>query len=127
MVRQALKVCAAALLAIGTTMGLCSAAEAVIYTPLDYSNDPSISTFARGINDSGQVVGIIAPQGTAPHIGFLWTSGTFTTFAFPGAQQTNATDINNAGVIAGTYNLIGQSVTHGFILSGGIFTTIDVP
>ncbi len=56
--------------------------------------------------------------------GFLYTGGTFTRLAVPGASSTSPQSINDSGQIVGYY-VSGRS--RGFLYSGGTFTQIDVP
>ncbi len=79
-------------------------------TPVAFS-----STFARAINNFGQVVGFGAAPGN-PQQAFLWTpSGanatTGTTFALPslGGTSSIAFDVSSAGIVVGTStNALGQ-------------------
>ena len=89
-------------------------------------NPPSArNTYARGINDSGQIVGYSESAG--PYHGFLRSpSNRFTEVMYPGSGQTWAISINNNGVIAGYY--ADSSNFHGFIRdASGNFTAIDAP
>lgn len=90
---------------------------------VQYLNYPgAYQTDASGINNVGQVVGWYS---TGPHASFLYSSGSFTSFVYPGAStSTYAYGINDAGQIVGNYNSNGQ---HGFLYSGGSFTSIDYP
>ena len=83
----------------------------------------AIGTTARGVNDSGEIVGSFTDD-TGSH-GFLYKGGTFATLGPPGASQSEAASINNAGQIVGSFtDSAGQ---HGFLNVGGAFTTIDFP
>ena len=83
----------------------------------------AIGTTARGVNDSGEIVGSFFDD-TGSH-GFLYKGGTFATLGPPGASQSDAASINNAGQIVGSFtDSAGQ---HGFLNVGGAFTTIDFP
>src|SRR5215467_7975417 len=70
-------------------------------------------TFAYGINASGQIVGTFANAFPAPSDGFLYSGGSFTTIAVPGAISTGASGINNSGEIVGGYT--DSTGTHGFL------------
>jgi uncharacterized membrane protein len=75
-----------------------------------------------GINALEQIVGVGTFQG------FLYTGGSFTPIAVPGAALSVATGINNAGQIAGYFFGAGTNGgQHGFLDTGGSFTQIDVP
>jgi len=70
------------------------------------------STFAAGINDNGQVVGIY--HDAVGYHGFVYSGGLYTTLNAPGASQTFATGINASGQVAGYY-YDATGVVHGFI------------
>lgn len=86
---------------------------------------------ARGINDSGQIVGFFTTNGSAyqGYLGSISTmGGTFTSISDPlaasGGLGTFALGINASGVIAGYYyDASGNS--HGFVDDHGTFTTVD--
>src|SRR5207244_2525275 len=82
-------------------------------------------TFANGINDKGQIVGVYA-DANGFH-GFLRNSnGTFLTLDDPLATQgTTARDINAVGEIVGLYD--DAPDTHGLLDSGGTYFTLDDP
>jgi probable HAF family extracellular repeat protein len=84
------------------------------FTTIDYP--------AKGINDSGQIVGYFGDA--AGLHGFLYSGGSFTTIDVPGAVQTIANGINDSGQIVGSFS---DAAGHGFLDSGGTFTTIDAP
>jgi probable HAF family extracellular repeat protein len=58
---------------------------------------------ARGINDSGQIVGSYSEGPFGPEYGFLYAGGSLTTIDVPGANSTEAHGINDSGQIAGSY------------------------
>jgi probable HAF family extracellular repeat protein len=94
-------------------------------TPGGISFNP-LGTFAKGINNAGQVVGYYNASGGAIH-GFLYSGGSYTTLDDPlGAGGTYATGINNAGQIVGYFKDVNGGI-HGFLYSGGAYTTIDDP
>jgi len=69
-------------------------------------------TNAKGVNDSGQVVGYYSDAGGRFH-GFLYSGGNYTTIDV-GARGTFLNGINDAGQIVGTYvDSLGQN--HGFV------------
>lgn len=65
-----------------------------------------------------------AVPAAAESIGFVYSGGTYTTLAVPGAVYTQANSINNPGQVAGFY--YGGGVEAGFIYSGGTYTTLSV-
>ena len=81
------------------------------YTTISFSN--SVSTFARGINESGQIVGDYVDAAGNDH-GFLYSDGSYTTLAPPGSTWTEAYGINAQGEIVGTF-IDAQGVVRGFI------------
>jgi probable HAF family extracellular repeat protein len=104
-------------------------------TDIDYPL-PSTTTTANGINDRGDIVGgyctgtgyTSCPIGQeSPAIfGFLLKKGIYTTLAFPGAQESQASAINNAGDVVGIY-LINNTGPHAYLYKDGVYTTIDYP
>ncbi|PYR32400.1 MAG: hypothetical protein DMF92_02240 [Acidobacteria bacterium] len=108
-------------------------------TAIDYPG--ATSTVARGINDSGQIVGTYSCSAacTRPDTGevsaagghgFLLDNGVYTRIDVPaaGASATTARGISVQGTIVGHYNVGG--VTHGFTYSpadGTWVYPIDVP
>ncbi|HTD48727.1 MAG TPA: hypothetical protein VK881_15785, partial [bacterium] len=101
-----------------------------VFTPIDVPATlggfgPTFGTRCRGINDSGQIVGVYFDPAFHRH-GFLLNDGAFSTFDFPGAPLTLPRRINNSGQIVGIY-LLANGLVHGFLLAGGSFTPIDVP
>jgi probable HAF family extracellular repeat protein len=86
----------------------------------------AVAADARGINDSGQVVGRYIDGSGNTH-GFLYSSGSVTTIDCTGATLTEANGINTSGQIVGDY-IDTSLATHGFLLnSGGACTAIDDP
>src|SRR5262249_49936378 len=73
------------------------------------------STWATGINDAGQIVGVFS--NVSGEHGFLYTGGVFTTIDFPTSPGTSSVaipfGINNAGQIVGNF-AVGR-VVHGFL------------
>src|SRR6478736_3764825 len=105
----------------------------IIFTTLDDPsatlNDPILvkGTAARGINGTGQIVGLFSDNNGRPNHGFLFSGGSFTTLDDPSAaNNTTLHGINNAGEIVGEYT-DSTGATHGFLLSGVSFTTLDDP
>jgi probable HAF family extracellular repeat protein len=105
------------------------------FTTFDVPGATGGITYASGINDQGQIVGVfdtysLFSDGSIrmQDHGFLRdTSGNFTTIDVPGEFNTTANGINNAGQIVGDFGPPGSEGHHGFILIGGSFTTLDVP
>lgn len=80
-------------------------------------------TFASGINDSGDIVGVyyLCQDSPACLKSFIYFNGAYTVFEKPGAFATNIYDINNIGQIVGTY-IDENMITHGFVA-----TPVNVP
>jgi hypothetical protein len=96
------------------------------YTTIAYT--PASVTDARGINNSGEIVGTYYnPFSSSPIQGFQDIGGTFTTLDYPGAATTDVTGVNNVGQIVGWYLGSNLEVTNGFLDTRGTFTTIDYP
>jgi len=93
------------------------------YTTIDYPG--AYATFASGINNAGQIVGLYTDLHGIGH-GYLDVAGAFTTIDFPGAAQTFAGGINNAGSVVGTYYDQAGGY-HGFLYKAGSYTSLDYP
>src|SRR5919204_3508802 len=75
----------------------------------------NLGTNAKGVNDSGQVVGYYYDAGNHSH-GFLYSGGTFGTYTTidVGARGTFINGINDAGQMVGTYQ-DSNGHFHGFV------------
>jgi len=82
------------------------------------------STFAIGVNYSGEVAGGFFDPDTFR--GFSETGGVFSSIDIPGQGDTLPEGINATGDIVGGYRDI-NFVQHGFILSKGNFLSLDFP
>jgi uncharacterized membrane protein len=105
------------LLAVGALVSLAGATKAdYVFTTIDPI--PGFYTAAYGINNLGQIVGVVGGDG------FLLSGGSLIPFKLPGFG-TFPRAINDAGDIVGySSTLTGSS---GFLLSGGNLTQISVP
>ena len=98
------------------------------YTTLNAPGNP----LPIGINDAGQIVGVLEnfEHSSSPQ-SFLYSGGSYTTLPddpFATSGTTVATGINNAGQIVGYYRNAGNpGFGLGFLYSNGTFTTIDDP
>jgi hypothetical protein len=125
---------AAVMLFVG---GAAGAATTETFVPTAIQYPGSSFTSARGINNSGDIVGnyICSPAagctltgeaGAAGSHGFLLQDGVYTRIDVPGGTNTNARGISEQGTIVGHYSSAG--VTHGFAYSEGNYVyPIDVP
>ena len=85
----------------------------------------SSATFARGINDAGDIVGQFSTGGVIH--GFKLANGIYTAIDYPGARFTVATAINNAGQIVGLFGF-SDGDQHGFRRDpNGTYVVVDVP
>src|SRR6266403_1351955 len=86
---------------------------------------PWEQTYALGVNDLGEIVGL-ANDGIDAH-GFLYSKGNYLRLndPFPGAFGTEPIGINNLSQIVGSYTY--NNASHGFLYDNGVYTTIDVP
>lgn len=116
----------ATMMAIGGLLSATSPASAAAYTFTTLDVPGASFTAARGINDTGQIVGSFGDS-TGQNLDFLYSDGTFTTLDVPGAAFTIASGINDAGQIVGTFGPPGPIGGHGFLYTGGNFTTLEVP
>jgi probable HAF family extracellular repeat protein len=91
--------------------------ETIVVPNAPFGNPPR----ARGINDSGQIVGGYSDITVGHNLAFLKDGDLYIAFSYPEAQITYAYDINNSGEIVGYY-LDSQNHYHGFL-----FTLDTVP
>jgi probable HAF family extracellular repeat protein len=89
----------------------------------DASPDSSGSPF--GINNQGTIVGSYRDVDDNLH-GFILSDGVYTSFDFPGLQDTSLNGINDPGQIVG-YGLDVDGNAHGFVIRKGVATPIAVP
>jgi photosystem II stability/assembly factor-like uncharacterized protein len=77
----------------------------------------------HSINGTGRVVG---NNGTTS---LLYSNGSYTPIAFPGAESTIALGINNNGQIVGYYYVLLSNLFHSFLydLNSGVYTSFDYP
>src|SRR5258708_322796 len=115
-----------------TWVWLCLVTLAVVLVPAVHSQSVSTidvpgatDTFARSINNSGEIVGYFLGASGLPQ-GFLLSRGTFTPLNVPGAEATVAEYINDSGQVIGLFEH-NDGIDHGFLFSAGSFTTFDFP
>ena len=85
----------------------------------------SLGTFALGVNDAGNVVGVYFDSQGREH-GFLLQGSAYVSIDFPGAVATEALGTNKHGDIVGDYT-DSAGVVHGFALMNGRFQEVDAP
>jgi hypothetical protein len=119
-----------AMLMLGGGMAGPAIAGPVSYNFNSISVPGSLSTWAQGVNNAGDVVGgyvDVKDPNDVFHGFLLDTTGHFQTIDVPGAQiRTSPQAINNSGEIVGSY-VDANGVSHGFLDKNGVFKTIDVP
>ena len=132
--RRALVLVTAVLL-VGVRAASAATTETFVPTTIHYPG--STSTAARGINNSGEVVGTyscavacVNPQtgetSTAGTHGFLLQDGVYTRIDVPGGANTTPRGVSEQGAVVGHYNV--GAVTHGFVYADGNYIyPIDVP
>jgi uncharacterized membrane protein len=85
------------------------------------------STFARGMNNGGQVTGFYFDFSNITH-GFVKTGSSFASFDDPSATiGTFAAGINTSGQVVGSYVDNPSQISHGFIKTGNTFENFDFP
>jgi len=121
------------LLFLGILFGRPEAALADGFSFTTVNVPGATTTYADGINNQGQIVGVSQDASGAPH-GFVDTSGAFTTIDPPYGPLDNSyygIGINDRGQIVGATNIIDPTGHYvgstGFVESGGVFTTISGP
>jgi hypothetical protein len=86
------------------------------------------SVTATGINDNGDIVGIVTSGGQTSS--FLRVGTHFSLLSFPGGSNTQALGVNKNDAIVGSY-LDGSGVMHGFLLTNPLthakWQSIDDP
>jgi probable HAF family extracellular repeat protein len=96
--------------------------HAFLYDNGAYTTLESGTAEATGINDSGEIVGLLLGNGS-----FLYNNGTYITLNDPSAPDgVDAVAINDSGQIAGNYEN-ASDVTEGFLDSNGTFTALSDP
>jgi hypothetical protein len=86
----------------------------------------SLGTFALGVNDAGNVVGVYFDSQGREHGFSSWQGSAYVSIDFPGAVATEALGTNKHGDIVGDYT-DSAGVVHGFALMNGRFQQVDAP
>ena len=88
--------------------------------------DFGTGSIARGINNQGQIVGMVGSPDSTIEYGALWQKGTITN---PGPLPEDfaaiATGINNRGQMVGSTLDSGFNWSHAFICQGGLMTDLN--
>jgi uncharacterized protein (TIGR03437 family) len=72
------------------------------FTTVNTGAYPGYSCSAIAINNAGQLALTLSGPGGSSYLGFIVTSGVFTSLSFPGSIYTTANGLNNVGDVAGT-------------------------
>ncbi|HEU0297499.1 MAG TPA: PKD domain-containing protein [Anaerolineales bacterium] len=104
------------------------ASAATTYTLTDLGTLGGFSdSFARAINEAGQVIGNTFQAGTNSYRAFLWEGGVMTdlgTFGGLGVGDSFAYDINEAGQVVGQAYSADYEQIHAFLWEGGVMTDL---
>lgn len=93
-------------------------------TRYQFYGEGTADTYAQGINNSDEVVGVFFDAKNVAH-GFLRSAaGKITVINYPGAAQTYCYGINSAGEVAGTY-ITSTGQDYGFTYVKGKFAVAD--
>jgi probable HAF family extracellular repeat protein len=83
----------------------------------------ALSQVSRGtvsaMNDSGQIIGGLAPENADSQQAFVWNAGTVMNLGTLGGTGSQARAINDSGQVAGFADVSGDSAVHAFLYSGG--------
>lgn len=92
----------------------------------------TLTSFARSVNNAGQIVGSIRhpsdPTNTGVSLAFLYSEGVATSLGSLGGMVTEANDINNQGVIVGSSELSYRDFynpPHAVVYSQGSVTDLN--
>ena len=79
-----------------------------------------------GVNDRGQVVGMIAPHGGGLHLA-LWEDGKLHDLGTLGGRVAECADINDQGQIVGKSTTPNEQLMHAFVWANGVMTDLARP
>ena len=80
-------------------------------------------SYARGLNDAGQIIGTSFISGVSSYHGFLYSGGTMMDIGTLGGANSEANAINNSGQVAGLADL-SNGYQHAILYSGGVMTNL---
>jgi probable HAF family extracellular repeat protein len=84
---------------------------------------PTTESYARDINNKGEVVGeFLTADGRAFHA-FLYSQGNFTDLGIAGSAETNAYGINDQSQIVGI--TLTANTQHGFLYDKGVLVDLN--
>jgi probable HAF family extracellular repeat protein len=88
--------------------------------------DFGTGAIAQGINDQGQIAGIVGSADNTTEYAALWRNGALTNLGtLPGDFAAIATGINNRGQIVGSTLDSGFNWAHAFIYQDGVMTDLN--
>ena len=93
------------------------------YEALDYPG--AEETWAEGINDLGEIVGIYR-DATGSHGFFYDGLQTYSPLDYPSARRTTPQGMNDLGEVVGYYDFT-SGLDHAFLYSDGTWTSLDYP
>jgi probable HAF family extracellular repeat protein len=116
--------------AAAATLCWAGAAHAAPYAVTDLGTLGGPTSYARGINRHGQVVGNADTAGGKTHA-FLYSNGVMTDLGTLGGANSDAFGINDAGEVVGEAgtgltNRFGDPITRAFIYSNGAMTDLSL-
>ena len=100
------------------SLGFAAQAQSYSYTAITVPDSTWI--VARGINNSGMVVGFSSPNDS-----FSASGGTFANIDVSGAVRTRARGINDVGAVVGFYRAPGAGGAQAYVQSGGGLSTFS--
>ena len=80
--------------------------------------NPTGASYARGINESGQIVGLTCTPVSYQHA-FLYSAGLMVDLGSLGGTASEATAINSSSHVVGNSGLSGDVVSHAFLMATG--------
>ncbi len=108
----------------GITVTLHSHAASYTFTAIKPDPTNLVSSYARGINNAGEIVGNYVTAPDRRDVGYKYSGGDFTTISGPpGSQNFDLLAINDAGTILG-YDYTTNS---SFVINGSVTTSFQLP